>query len=68
MPVDRVIAKICFTTLEPLRERRLAEIADFPEGFVPVNRFGLFSPEALRLFQGATTEFKRLDWLAHEGE
>ena len=67
MPIDCVVAKICFATHEPLRERRVSEIADFLERFVPVNRFGLFSPEALRLFQGATTEFKRPDWLAHEG-
>ena len=65
MPIDGVIAKICFTAREPLRERRLAEIADFLKWFMPVNRFGLFSPEVLRLFQGATTEFNRPDWLAH---
>src|ERR1700744_4174385 len=67
MPIDCVVAKVCFAAHKPLRERRLTEITNFLERFVPVNRCGLFGPETLRLLQGLSTEFKRPDWLAHGG-
>jgi hypothetical protein len=67
MPVDRVVAKVGFTAHEPLRERRLAEITNCMKRFVPMNRFGLFSPEGFTLFQGATTELERPGWLSHGG-
>src|SRR6267154_6305928 len=67
MPVDSVVTKIRLTPHKPLRERRLAEIANFAERFVPINCFGLFRPERFTLFQGTTTELQRLGWFSHWG-
>jgi hypothetical protein len=50
MPVDCVIAKIRFASDEPFREGRLTEIADRMERSLPMNRFGLFGPEAFTFF------------------
>jgi hypothetical protein len=67
MPVDRVIAEIRHTAHEPFRERRLAEITNRMERFLPKNGFALFSPEFFTLFQRATAEFQGPDWLSHWG-
>ncbi len=67
MPVDRVVTKIRLTPHKPFRERRLAEIANLPERFVPINCFGLFRPEGFSLFQGTTTELDRSSGRTHLG-
>src|ERR1700692_1665268 len=67
MSVNRVVAKIRFTAHEPLRERRPAEITNRLERLLPMNRCRLFTPEAFALFQRATTELDRFDWLTHWG-
>ncbi len=68
MPVHCVIAKIRFASDEPFREGRLTEITNCTERSLPMNRFGLFSPEAFALFQRAATELERSSGLTHWGE
>ena len=67
MPVDSVVTKIRFTPHKPLCERRLAEIANLPERFVPINCLGLVRPEGFPLFQGTTTELDRSGGRTHLG-
>ena len=65
MPVDRVIAKIRFASDEPFRKGRLTKITNRVERSLPMNRLGLFGPEAFRLFQRTATELDRSSGRTH---
>jgi hypothetical protein len=49
VPIDGVVAKIGFAADEPLGERRPGKVEYLTERLVPVDEFGFFSPESVRI-------------------